>query len=241
MWEVAEFSPSTLFSLRPANATTSGGKTLVTPTAYAVKMALLDVSIRTYGRAVGEAWFSILRDLKVAVALPTHLSILKTFIKVLRPHKDEKLKDVYGTGLEGPKGNTIAYRELVHYGGSLKIAVTYPALVQDGPDLSSLLALIHYLGKRGGFMQWRGHTRCEELGDEFVVLNPDQPPVEFAVEGLLQIVDDCGPEMTFQHADVYSGKSILVGKSSGRILKPIILPFRPLRAARSYTLYERIN
>ncbi len=46
MWLIATYQPTSLFSLRPANATTSGGKTLLTPTPFALKMALLDAAIR---------------------------------------------------------------------------------------------------------------------------------------------------------------------------------------------------
>ena len=122
MWHLAEYHPTTLFSLRPANATTSGGKTLVTPTPFAVKMALLDAAIRVYGRAAGELWFPLIRDLSVAVRLPERLVVINTFIKILRPHKSGP-KDTLGTGLEGPMGNTIAYRELVHFGGPLSIGL----------------------------------------------------------------------------------------------------------------------
>ena len=49
MWTIARFASTSLFSLRPANATTSGGKSLLTPTPFAIKMSLLDVAIRVYG------------------------------------------------------------------------------------------------------------------------------------------------------------------------------------------------
>src|SRR5512138_2786632 len=92
MWLIAEYCPSTFFSLRPANATTSGSKTLVTPTPFAVKMALLDAAIRVYGKIQGETWFPQLRDLVVAARLPKHLMIVKPFIKIRRPleTKDKK-------------------------------------------------------------------------------------------------------------------------------------------------------
>src|ERR1700722_18200764 len=47
-WLVAAYSPVTMFSLRMTHATSKGGKTLVVPTPYAVKMALLDVCFRRF-------------------------------------------------------------------------------------------------------------------------------------------------------------------------------------------------
>ena len=67
MWVLAEYQPTTLFSLRPATATTSGGKSLIVPTPFAVKMALLDIAIRTQGLEAGRALFSALRGLRIAL------------------------------------------------------------------------------------------------------------------------------------------------------------------------------
>ncbi len=55
MWIVAQYLPVAPFSLKPAAATSSGGKTLLAPTPYAIKMALLDVAIRTLGLKALEA------------------------------------------------------------------------------------------------------------------------------------------------------------------------------------------
>ena len=43
MWLIAEYEAVTLFSLKLSTATSSGGKTLLVPTPYALKMALLGV------------------------------------------------------------------------------------------------------------------------------------------------------------------------------------------------------
>lgn len=236
MWYVAEFQPTTLFSLRPANATTSGGKTLITPTPFAVKMALLDVALRIHGHEAGEAWFPRLRDLKVAVRLPEQVMVINTFVKILRPHKNGP-KDTFGTGLVGPMGNTIAYRELVHFGGSLSIAVEDVGEKGLQPPLEQLFCQIHYLGKRGSFMQFRGCDQRETLDGEFTLLNPEANK-EFTISGMLQLLDDCGPKMSFSHADVYSDKTLSIGKENGRLLKPVVLPYRPVRSSKAFTLYQ---
>lgn len=240
MWQVAKYSSTTLFSLRPYNATTSGGKTLVTPTPFAFKMALLDVAIRVYGKEASERWFPYLRDLKIAARLPDYLIVNNTFVKILRPHKGGP-KDTTGTGLKGPMGNTIAYRELVHFGGAVEIAVKLRA---DGKNeslpLSDLLIQIHYLGKRGGFMQIIETIEQEDMPVGFTLLNPE-PGQPFQVNGLLQMLDDCGPKMTFAHADVFNHQDISLNKPNGRIPLPVILPYRPIKSSRGFTLYERIT
>jgi len=239
MWYVAKFNSTSLFSLRPYNATTSGGKTLITPTPYAVKMAMLDVAIRIYGLERGKLWFPRLRDLKIAINLPPLIIVNNTFIKILRPHKSGP-RDIFGTGLVGPMGNTIAYRELVHFGGPLWIAIKDNLNSKDDIPIDLLLAQIHYLGKRGGFMQFEYGKQMEDVNASYTYLNPD-PSETFKVNGVLQMLDDCGPRMTFFHADIYSGKSLAINKPTGRVAQPVILPFQPVRSSNSFTLYKRID
>lgn len=239
MWTIASYQPTSLFSLRPANATTSGGKTLITPTPYAIKMALLDVALRVYGQPTGTAWFPTFRDLEVAVCLPQHLTVINTFVKILRPHK-HGAKDTFGTGLEGPMGNTISYRELVHFAGQIEIAVQNKRESKIKPPLPELLSQIHYLGKRGGFMQFTAVSTSQTFPSKFTILNPTQDE-PFLANGMMQLLDDCGAKMTFDHADVYSSKNISVGKPNGRMLNSVILPYRASRSSRSYTLYEKIT
>jgi hypothetical protein len=89
-------------------------------------------------------------------------------------------------------------------------------------------------------MQFTQIEEAEELPERFTRLNRDSDE-PFSIHGLMQLLDDCGPKMTFAHADVYDGKNISVGKLNGRILTPIILPYRAIRSSRSYTLYERVG
>ena len=45
-WLVFQYAPAALFSLKSSRATSTVGKTLLTPTPYAVKMAFLDAALR---------------------------------------------------------------------------------------------------------------------------------------------------------------------------------------------------
>ncbi len=238
MWHIANYEPTALFSLRPANATTSGGKTLLTPTPFAIKMALLDVTYRVYGNEAAKKWFPYLRDAQIAVCLPDNLVVIKTFIKILRPHKSGA-KDMFGTGLVGPMGNTISYRELVQFGGNVQIAVTTMA-DEEMPPIDTLLSHIHYLGKRGGFFQYVGRTSADQLPKKFTHINPE-PGAPFSAFGTMQLLDDFGSKMSLTHADVFNNKGLSIGKPNGRLLNPVILPYRLSKSSRSYSLYEKIE
>ncbi len=236
MWFIACFNPVTLFSLRPANATSSGGKTLLCPTPFAVKMALLNAAITLYGADQAEAWFEdCLRDLQVAICLPDALLVVSTFQRIRRP----KAGDGYNSGLIGSWGPNIAFREYVCYPNDapLQIAIQTPDNTLD-VDWALLFSQIAYLGKRGSFFQYHGCDACETLTDEFTWLNPPEAN-GIALHGTLQLMDDCGPEMTFAHANIYDPKRLYLNRQDGRLLNTIALPYEIAYSARGFTRYQR--
>lgn len=242
MWVLAEYLPTALFSLRAATATSSGGKTLITPTPFSVKMALLDACLRTQGEAAGRALFPALVDLDIAIRLPDQIAVNTTFTKILRKNELKNVKptdkaaaieDALGEG-EWPFKNTIAYREYVHFAGPLWLA--FEGLVPD--RLIPLLLQVNYLGKRGGFMQLRSEPAlADDLPGQYTRLTAGQPG-GFPL-GVLQLVDDFGSSITFEHANVFSAKGMTLGKE--RVLRHVVLPYRMARSSRSFTLYERFD
>lgn len=237
-WLLARYQATSLFSLKQASATSSGGKTLLCPTPFALKMALLDVAIRTQGLDRGAALFKPIRSLRIALKPPEQTVVNNTFIKILRPHKAGP-KDANGTGLMTPMGNTIAFREYVSFHGGMEFAFQgMPA-----EELTPLLFNVNYLGKRGGFIQLQAPPDLRPWNDEALKSNGytllTEPTTEFLVDGLLQMLDDCGPKMTFAQANIYSGKRITLGKE--RILHHVVLPYRLVRSSKGYSYYERID
>ena len=243
MWIIAQYLPITPFSLKPASATASGGKTLLVPTPYSIKMALLDSVIRTRGLAEGERLFSFLRDLPVWFEPPHDVVVIKGFGKIQRLLKDksneEKAREAQARG-HFPMQPTIAYREYAYYRDPFRLAFHVVDNDLSSVDLRQALQSINYLGKRGGFIQLMEQPRQEEqlpVG-HFFALNPDgiQP---FFSNGTLQMLDDCGNALTFQRANIYSQERITVGKD--RILRYVVLPYRLKRSSRSYSWYEYID
>lgn len=236
MWHLATYQPVSLFSLRPANATTAGGKTLITPTPYAVKMALLNAAFRLYGLAAA-AHFPRLRDLEVAVWLPEAVLVIGTFQRILRP---KKLENPLGTGLDAVWQSNIAFREYVHFAGLISLAVREPKPAVESLPWANLFSQINYFGKRGSFFQFLQYETLTELNDQFTWLNPDQPGA-IPLNGLLQLMDDCGPDMTYAHANIYDQTTLRVGQPNGRLLKTVVLPYQMESTARGFTLYRRLT
>jgi len=240
MWMVARFAPTALFSLKSAAATSSGGKTLICPTPFAIKMALLDAALRTRGQPAGKQLWPVIQNLRLKIALPDRVAVINTFTKIVRPKKNGPSDDD-GTGLVTPLGSTIAYREYVSFGGTVSIAAQASMGDYLHDALPELFTHITYLGKRGSFLQLLAQPTAIDDGDldaatGWVALTQDQ--ASFTMGGTLQMLDDCGPKMTFDHADIYSSKRITLGKE--RILRHIVLPYQLTRSSRGFSLYERI-
>ncbi len=234
MWWIAEYEAVTLFSLKLSAATASGGKTLLVPTPYAIKMALLDAACRTAGVTQAEQWWPAIRDLRVALRPPAQAVVTNLFQKVLRPRRNAA--DLAEPDA-GPFQKTIGYREYVQLIGPLGIALDCAGPQPcDWPH--GLLVNISYLGKRGSFMQLTA-LPCQENALPPGFVQTTAASTVFAVNGTPQLLDDCTPALTFAKANVYSRERVQMGKE--RITRPVVLPYRLARASKSYTLYERID
>jgi hypothetical protein len=224
MWTIARYQPTSFFSLKPNMATSSGGKTLIVPTPFAVKTALLDAAIRTRGLARGKTLFPALRALEIAAQLPRQIVVNNTFNRVLRAARSPSPG-------QWPYQRTIGFREYVQFGGPLALAFR-----ELPEELRFLLSQVNYLGKRGGFMQLLSAPETtDELSDGFTLLT-EGVDSNFPL-GTLQMVDDWGKKMTFERINIYSDKRITTGKH--RIFHHIVIPHKPVRSSRGFTLYER--
>jgi hypothetical protein len=256
MWIMARYLPVAPFSLKPANSTSSGGKTLLAPTPYAIKMALLDAALRTLGVAEGERLFPFLRDLAIAIDLPHDLVVMKGFSKIRRPveSKDSQKKEETREDFEArlrekeaarnelgqyPLYSTIAYREYVYYRDPFTLAFATPDEPALEQTLIYLLARINYFGKRGGFVQLlETPAKTEGLGEERFVELTATAQQTFYQTGTLQILDDCAHSLSFQRANIYSTERITLAKE--RILRHVVFPYQLLQSSRSYSWYQRI-
>ena len=242
MWIVAHYLPVSFFSLKPASATSSGGKTLLIPTPYALKMALLSSIIRSRGVAEGKRLFPLLRDLSLSLEPPEDILVMKSFSKIRRELKEKNNPEKAQRARERkeyPMQSTIAYREYVKYEGSLRLACQLSPESILSEWLPDALTQINYLGKRGGFLQIMARPSMQEQQPEghFVDLTATtlQP---FSPKGTLQMLDDCGPSLTFAKADIYDDAKIVLHKD--RVLRHIVLPYEHIRSSRNYSWYQRI-
>ena len=241
-WLIARYQPTSLFSLKHGDATSTGGKSLLVPTPFAIRMALLDAAIRTEGIAAGPQAFERIKSLRLAIRPPSHAAVASIFVKVLKPEREAEAR---GRAM----AQTIAFREYVHLAGELALAFggEDEALVAIRPWLMQ----VNYFGKRGSFYQLlappqRVAAESGELPEGFLPfpghdLLSGKPPSSFPL-GLIQRVDEWGESLRFEQADIYNrdGKAgIKLGKE--RIRADVILPYRMVRASRGMALYEQME
>lgn len=235
MWTLAHYSQVTPFSLKASRATSSGGKTLLCPTPFALKMGVLDVAIRVLGVVQAEQLWPLIRDIQIQIYLPEYLTVLHTFSRIVRQRRDGRADD-YGTGIDKPFDSTIAYREYVYYSSGFTVALQ-TGTGDDLPTiLTGLLVQLNYLGKRGGFIQFLQLDQEPNLPPDYIALTRTQD--SFSLKGIVQMLDDCGTAMTFAQADIYTPKRITIGKE--RVFRHIVLPYAETRSSFGFSLYERI-
>lgn len=232
MWLIAEYEAVTLFSLKLSAATSSGGKTLLVPTPYALKMALLDSACRTLGVIQAESLWEQIRGLHVAIRPAPKVVVTNLFQKILKPYKNPPKP---GTPDFGPFQRTIGYREYAQLVGSMAVALNLDETQNN--TFVGLLLNINYFGKRGGFMQLVNTPYViEELPPQYVDVVNQQ--VSFSIFGTLQMLDDCSPDLPFERANIFSGMKL---KDGDRIRRNIILPYRMTRSSKSFSLYEYVT
>jgi hypothetical protein len=232
MWLIAKYQATTLFSLKPAWATSSGGKTLLTPTPYAIKMALLDVACRIDGVEQAEGIWPWLQSLPIALKPTTDVVVNNTFTRILKPRRNPAQP---GTQHAGPFGRTIGYREYAYLGGELGIAF-FLGSDENASSLIRLVTGINYLGKRGGFIQLvESPTTVDDLPDEFIAVDGSLPE-SIPFPSIMQQLDDCGESLTFEKVNIYTKKRVKLHKD--RVLHQVVLPYEVISTSRGYTHYR---
>lgn len=224
-WLIARYQPTSLFSLKHSDATSTGGRSLLVPTPFAIRMALLDAAIRTEGVSAGPDAFEKIKSLQLAMRPPTYVAVTSTIVKVLKPEREATKR-----GREMQR--TIAFREYVHLVGELALACGGDSNLLDA--IRPWLIQINYFGKRGSFMQLLGSPEdAPNLPEGFILLS--RQPDRFPLDGVLQPLDDCKANVTFEQVNIYSKAKL--GKDD-RPKSYVVLPYRLRRSSKSFTWYE---
>ena len=226
MWLIAEYLPTALFSLRMSNATNAAAKTLLLPSPYCIKMALLDASFRSSGIAVTQDRFEWIKRLIVRVEPPVQAVVNGCFVKIQK-YDDDKKRFI----------SAFALREYVAYNGTMRLALAVTNLsTSEREALMSLLVQINQLGKRGCFVQLVAPPMLQssQLASTFAsALGTNSS----SLSALLQPLDDIQPDAELRQVDAFSGVS--VSRETIRRSVPTLVPYQRQQTSKGYTFYER--
>jgi hypothetical protein len=230
-WLIAEFNPTSLFSLKISLATSSVGRTLVIPTPYAIKMALVDSAFRA-GLADSDCAFLLRGLVGIEVRIePTPAAVVThTFVKIRQEARDPDSLSPYGS--------TISYREFAHLHGLLRWAFDLAAT--DDSIASQIVKLtphVSYVGKRGSFIQFLRCYRQSDLGAEFT-----QPVIRQGVwtppaRAHIVPLDDFGPDADLETLSSFTRKRPKRGRH--RLFVETIVPIGISNMGPGFTLYTR--
>jgi hypothetical protein len=229
----AIYQPVSLFSLKDSNATNSGSKSLLLPSPYAIKMALLNQAIIELSTKPFEAnkskELSYISNTEIFFNINGSFCVNNCFIKILKLKEDKRGVKQKEAGIEFEPGfaNTVSFREYIYLSQSLEII--FQTESSDAKIfLKRFLHRINYFGKRGCFFQF-----VEYLD------SPNEPNVkEFDANnisvGVLQEFDDMSKKVTFENVNNYDNAS---AKREKRIL---VIPVQNLKSSKAYTHFKCI-
>ena len=205
-WLVFVYAPAGLFSLKASWATSTVGKTLLTPTFYAVKMAFLDAALRTGRVSDPEPFVRALAKARLRIGLPTHACVTET---VQRIRQETREQDLLQAPELPPYRPNVAFREIVHYQGDFRFA--FDCSTCSGHLLQTLIQLapaINYIGKRGSFIQYLEQVEQSKLDGTFTAPAEE---VTGSAWGHRASLDDFGPRASFDALNSYTPTEIKRG------------------------------
>lgn len=253
MWLIIKYSPITLFSLKNSSATNSAGKSLLTPSPYSVKMALLNAIITYECLETAKSNFNLIRDLEMLFSVPDSIVVNNCMIKIQKPKRhdisskekkslkesgmtDEDIKIMLAENIANePIQDTVAFREYVYLNDDIEIAVNLDMerilLPNEIQFLKKWFLHINYFGKKGCFFQFQSFEEVEELDEsKFCSVISERFKV-----GVFMHMDDVDREADFEHMNNYNSS-----QKAKRISSIYSFPVSLKKMSKTYSYYEKI-
>ncbi|MBZ0300008.1 MAG: hypothetical protein K8J31_09720 [Anaerolineae bacterium] len=227
---MVDFLPVAAFSLRPSNTTSTGGRSLLVPTPYAIRMALLKALVEATGLEAAVERFPEVRDLQIRLRGPDVVAVNRITQMLLRAFD---LPTRHWT-------RAPVAREYGFYAGALRLALGSTADRFLHETLMPTLPAINYFGRRGGFFQFSGvHLSLAPPSSEagFVDLCLPLRPDDLGY-GILQRMEDMRPNAQFPEVDTIRGDPRSAGARRSYAVR---LPYRVMTHGHNAVVYQRLD
>lgn len=267
-WIIMCFCPTSLWSLKSSQATSSGGKTLLVPTPYSIKLALIDGAIRTGNITEGVVLFEFLKGRPLRVAPPSRAVVSATFLRIQKIERGESGEhdEEWETFSAKRFSPTVGFREYVYFTGSGEGAYFRIAIHTSGIDIGirELLAKAAmsctYTGKRGGFMRFVPVGAKDGLQEvaEFAENEPFTLPVSVwrssgisVPLGTIQMLDELPVSATWQNVNTFGSGNVSAVQEfplslskrtkskPDRVFVQTMIPYRLIGSSKGYQYYCR--
>ena len=214
----AIYKSTALFSLRDSNSTSSGAKSLLIPSPYAIKMAFLSQAISIGGIDFDKnpEFFNIIRDANISYHINGNFCINNCFVKIQKQRDKEPFK------------STVSFREYIYLDGDLELIFDVDSS-ESAIFMKKYLHMINYFGKRGCFFQF---VEYKDIPSNPNVTNFD---TQIIAAGIIQEFDDFDHSLSFGNVNSYSS---LKTKRKKMLL---VMPLSNIRSSKSYTHYSIIQ
>jgi hypothetical protein len=248
-------------------STSSGGKTLLVPTPYSFKLALVDACIQQLGVDHGVRLFELLRGRPVRISPPADAVVSATLVKLRKLERPDAGDDESDED-EGADVRmfvpTVGFREYVSFSGTGSDRVFHVAIARAGIDeggvrlVSDAACGVTYSGKRGGFIQFeaepgrKSHLEVDELpaGGAFT-LPLSQVPQAGTPIGTIQPLDELAASAEWDRVSTFGPKRVRVAHVApsrevtdaavDRVYVPSAVPYRIVKTTQNFTAHRRVD
>ena len=225
MWLEIEYVPTSLFSFKDIKATNTAATSLLFPTPFGVKMALISEAIKMFDLEKGRNVFKLIKEREIKYNLPEEAVVNKTFGRI------NDLRNKIGRSKP-------AYREYVYFNGSLKLAINTDDLSQEEIDLLKLLFVrINYFGKKGSFMQFKKAKKTDNLNDNYLKLMIEGE-IDFNFKSIIQQTEDIPSDASFEAINIYNENESLSRDNNERLY---VVNIEKTLSGDGYQYYKILN
>lgn len=247
-------------------STSSGGKTLLVPTPYSFKLALVDACIQRKNIEKGIRLFGLLRGRPVRISPPADAVVSATLIRLRKLERSDAQSDDHAGQAEDTAdvrmfSPTVGFREYVSFSGvgpdaAFQIAIARSELDEEALQLLSDAArAVTYCGKRGGFLQCEAPAVVREI-DELPATGGFTVPLSQLPEGgtplgTIQPLDELASSAEWERVNTFGRKPVRVahlepGRNEwstvvDRAYVPSAIPYRLVKSTRTFAAYRRID
>lgn len=248
-------------------STSSGGKTLLVPTPYSFKLALVDAAIQRLSIDRGVQLFEVLRGRPLRILPPANAVVSASLVKLRKLERSDANRDESDDGdsvdvrMFAP---TVGFREYVSFGGAGADGAFQVAIVRSGLAdehvrlLAEAARAVSYSGKRGGFVQYDAFA----APDGFRQIDELPPTASFTMPlshisqggtpvGTIQPLDELAASAEWERVSTFGRKPVRVahlapGQSDwqtevDRAYVPSAIPYRLVKTTRSFAAYRRVD